>query len=250
MAHIRLEGQKIHAVLIASGGIGMPEGMGRDVVHAKGTQEGEKFPLEPLFIHGLVQAALLGEKPFRGALPLGKGVPVLQDHLPDTFRKGDITVRMVLGLTDMNLHGRMVNIGTSEMAQFVKPHPGGIEDGDGEFEFRTVRGLQDACHLLRGRDVGKEGVKSAEREPGFIPVLMQDIRVEELEIRDDHVDGTVGKIPFGLNPVKKVAHILPGSIFGQDGTGIKIVQIRFDIGGVRADRVIRKPFGMKHLNKR
>lgn len=87
------QGQQIHAIFITSGGIRMAEGMCREAfIHAKGIPEDQDLTLDPLFVHGPVEPALLCKEPFPGTRLRGEGIPVLQDHLPDALGKRDITV--------------------------------------------------------------------------------------------------------------------------------------------------------------
>ena len=94
-----------------------------------------------------------------------------------------------------------------------QPHSSGIKDGDGKIQFWVVCSLKGARDFPGGRNIREKSVKNPERELGLIPILMQDIHVEELEIRNDHVDGTVGKAASLLNEIKIIAHVLPGSIY-------------------------------------
>lgn len=58
---------------------------------------------------------LLCEEPISGAFIRRERIPVSQDHVPDTFGKGNITIRMVLRPADMYLHRGMRDIGTFEV---------------------------------------------------------------------------------------------------------------------------------------
>ena len=73
--------------------------------------------------------------------------------------------------------------------------------------------------------------------------------MEELEIGNDHVDGAVREPPLVLDQVKEIAHMLPGSILRRDGDVLKVIEIGFDIRRIRADGIIGKFSGPKHLNK-
>ena len=116
MPEIRFQGKQIHAILVTSGGIGVPQGMGREAAaHAKGTSESQKSALEPLLVHRRVKTALLCKEPLCWALSGRKRVPVLQDHVPNASGKRNITVRMVLGFTDMYLHGGRTDVRTFEV---------------------------------------------------------------------------------------------------------------------------------------
>ena len=205
--------------------------------------------MKPLFVHGNVKPALLCKQPFHGPLPDGKGIPVLEDEVPNAVGKRDEAVGMVLGPGNVDLHGGMADVGTLKMAQFIQAHPGSVKDGNGKLKLKGAGSLDEAGYFLRRRHIREKGVKGAERELGLIPILMQDIHVEKLKIRDNHVDRAVGKRALLLKEIKEAAHILPGSILGRNGTVIKILEIRLDISRVRTDGIVRKSSCMKHLNK-
>lgn len=116
------------------------------------------------------------------------------------------------------------------MAEFIQPQAGSIKDRDGKADFGIVSSPEEAGYIFRGGDIGKIGTEGAEGELGRIPVFMQDICVKELQMGDDHVDGTVRKAAFRLDPVKIVTHDLPGSVLRQDGKAVEEGQIGFDIG--------------------
>lgn len=250
MSEISFESEQVHAVLIASGGISVAEGMSREcTVHAKGTAQREETSLEPLLVHRPVKAPLLCKEPFHGTFAWWEGIPILEDEVPNAVSERDEAVRMVLGLGNVYLHGGMADVGTLKMAQFIQAHAGSIKDGNGKLKLKGVCSLKEPCYFLRGRDVRKKGVKGAERELSLIPILMQDIHVEKLKIGDHHVDGAVGKGALLLKEIKEGTHILPGSVLRRNGKVIKILEIRLDISRVRTDGIVRKSFCMKHLNK-
>lgn len=68
--------------------------------------------MKPLFVHGNVKPALLCKQPFYGPLSDGKGIPVLEDKVPNAVGKRDEAVGMVLGLGNVDLHGGMADVGT------------------------------------------------------------------------------------------------------------------------------------------
>lgn len=73
--------------------------------------------------------------------------------------------------------------------------------------------------------------------------------MEELEVRDNHVDGAVREGAGILYKVKEIPHVLPGSLSGRNGNRVKVIKIRPDISGVGTDGVIGKSLSVKHLNK-
>lgn len=173
MTKIGFQGEQVHTILVASGGIGMAEGMGRyGILHTERASQGEEACLEPLLVHRPVKAVLLGKEPVHGTISLREGIPVLKNQVPDAAGERDIAVGMVLGFTDMDLHGGMADIGTFQMTEFIQAHAGGVKDGDCEPELKAVGGIKEQGDFFRRRDVREIGVKRAEGKLSPIPVLM------------------------------------------------------------------------------
>lgn len=96
VAEAGFQGKKVHAILIAVGGISVAQGMGTETaVHAKLSFLVKNDLLEPLFIHWLFHVSLLGKKPGFWTHMGGAGIPVTEDIAADTFRDRDIPVRVV-----------------------------------------------------------------------------------------------------------------------------------------------------------
>ena len=73
--------------------------------------------------------------------------------------------------------------------------------------------------------------------------------MEELEVGNDHVNRAVGKGAPLLDPVQEIPHDLPGSVGRGNGEGVQVGKVRLDVGGIRADGVIRQVPFVKHLKK-
>lgn len=195
------------------------------------------------------KASLLCKEPFHGPFTFWEGIPVGKDHLPDTFRHGDVAVTVVLGMPDIDLHRGTHDITAAQMAEFVQPHARSIEDRDGEFYFRFVSRIQKTLYLGRGRDIWQISIEGPERDLCLIPVLMEDIKLKTLQIRNDHVDSTVRKAPPRLDEVQKIPHVLVRSQFRGNLDTVKISKVRLDISSINADSILGELAGAKHLNK-
>ncbi len=65
---------------------------GEGAVHPERASKIEQASLEPLLVHRLVKAPLLGKKPIHGAFTLREGIPVVKNQVPNAVGKRDITV--------------------------------------------------------------------------------------------------------------------------------------------------------------
>lgn len=98
VAETGFQGQEVKAVFIGVGRISVAQGVRtKAAVHAKLHLLVKNGLLEPLFIHRFFYVGLLGKKPGLWAHMGGAGIPVTEDIPADTFRNGDVPVRMIFG---------------------------------------------------------------------------------------------------------------------------------------------------------
>ena len=183
-----LQGDQVHAVFITVGCVCAPERMGaKPAIDTEFLFLLQNDTLQPLFIHWCIQGTLLCEKPLPRPLPNWQGKPVIHDPVPDGRGEWNITVGMVLRALDIDLSGIKVDIGASQMAEFIQPHAGGIKNRDGKIGFWVIKRLQETPNQIPVWYKRKIYIKSTERYLCLIPGLVQDIGPKELEVRNDQI---------------------------------------------------------------
>jgi len=140
-------------------------------------------------------------------------------------------------------------IGVFQMAEFIEAHTGSVKDGDGEVSLWIVKGVKKTPDQLPVRDKRKISVELMERYLRAVPGLMEHIDPEKLEVRNNHVDGAVGKAAFRLYPFQERADNIPWNILRGKVQSLKISKERLQIGLIISNRIVRKVSGLKHLNK-
>lgn len=109
--------------------------------------------------------------------------------------------------------------------------------------------MEEKGNLRPGRDKGQIGAEFAEGDLSGIPGLMKDIEPEKLEMGNDHVHGTVRKLPGSLEPMKEAANHVPGDMGRGNPELLKVGKIRLEIRLVAPNRVRGKILCLKHFNK-
>jgi len=144
-----LEGQQVHAVLVAVRGKSVPEGMGSEPpVNAQQVALLQDAVLDPLLVHGGVKGALLREQPEPGAHARREGTPVGKDQGLQGGGKGDEAVLAVLGVGDMHLPRLQVDVLALQVAELVQAQAGGIEDGYGKPHLQVAEGSDEGAYKL------------------------------------------------------------------------------------------------------
>lgn len=174
------DGEQIRAVFIKMGAESVAERMaGKAVADAKLV-----FFCKDELVHGISDHMLLGlsglrEKP---AYWFAKGKPVGGEDFQRERGENGIAVRTCFGMADMDPHGRTADILVTECTDLANAKAGGIHEGENCFVFEIGKGLDKRPDFFLRGDIGKVGIKSAHRELGVIPGLMQDVHGKEAEL--------------------------------------------------------------------
>lgn len=145
----------------------------------------------------------------------------------------------------------MLDVRTFQVADFANPEPCGKHETEDGLIFDVSDRKKKCLHFLPGRNKRNKRIKLPERKLIRIPRFVQDINVEESELRDTGIDGTVRESTGILKPEDKIPHMLPGSIIGRNAGNIrKILQISRNISGIRNNGMVGKTTKGKHFPER
>ena len=87
-------------------------------------------------------------------------------------------------------------------------------------------------YLLLRRNKRKKLIEASHGELSIVPWLMQDIESKEAKLGNTAVDGAVGKTAGLLDMADKIAHDIPGSVFGSKRKHIKKFKISTNVGRI------------------
>lgn len=162
-----------------------------------------------------------------------------------------IPVRAGLGMADMDAHGRTADIFIAEGADFPDAQPRGIHECEDGLMFTVGKRLDKSPGFFLRRNEREIRIKPAHRELRRIPGFMEDINGKKAELGDAVVHRAVRKGTLFLEPADKIPQFIPGDVFRLFvENGLKIVQVRTNVGRIRFYGMVRKTAKGDHLPER
>ena len=241
-----LDGEEVSAVFIEVCAEGMSQGVaGQAVWPAEAFLMGKEGLVYGIGDDMLVRVTLFREKPSHR---LSISLPIIGEDKEREGGKDSEAVGPVLPMGDVDAHVRAGDIVIAEGADLADAETGGVHEGKKRLMLEVRAGMDKKGNLLLGRDEGEEFIKPAHRELGRVPGLMQDVHGKKAELRNDTVDGAVGKGAGSLEQADIIAQLVPGDIFwGFEEEGIQVSEVRTDVGAVTHKSMVGKTAEGDHL---